>query len=328
MFRRVLVFLVLALTLAVTACGGSGGGTKTFDRTVLPAADAPNAAKDPKLTEDRLRIVHPCRVLAKLKLDKYGATDQTSMSIPQDPSYCDADIPGKNSIGTSNFIELQLMAPADPSAMKLDAERVRGLPTHQEGLNHGDSCELTVLTDSRAKKGLKARMVRDGDETNCAAARDIAGKAIDLLRTNPPGRNESNSIGMLKPCDLVDGGTSSAVLGSSSEGRPETGAPYTCQWQGAGAGLVVELRVGKPKQDPKAKKVDLGNGVQALQTTGRIGFTGLNGCTMSWQFRTDKYDFHENVNVSATEDQQGKGGDLCFKAFQTAKVVVTKLPKA
>ncbi|WP_156365013.1 hypothetical protein [Sciscionella sediminilitoris] len=301
-----------AAVLLLTACGGVDTAKRTFPRTTIPGATEPDAAIDPRLAADRLRLADPCALLGKLALDRFGGA-HGKPSIPVDPGDCDQDLGDGKQIG--HYVEVQLGTEIDPEYTKLSSH-VEGLPASES--NSGE-CSEKILTDSHAKRGIWLRYV-DGRNVNCPAARTLAAEVIRTLRQNPPQRAGTGSVTAARACETVDGGTLKAVLGETPAGKG-TGL-FDCTWRGGSFGLELAFQIGEAQSPGDKDKVDLGNGIAAKKQAP----PGAAGCELTWAHKPLADGQSELVTVSLT-DELRSAGDICPKAAQVAKLVVGKLPK-
>ncbi|WP_031464627.1 hypothetical protein [Sciscionella sediminilitoris] len=321
MSRRVSAVLGLAALLLLSACGPDLS-KKTFARTTVPEASSPDAATDPKLAADRMRKIDPCALLTKLGLDRYGEVDGKP-AVGTDFAECRQPLKSKTAGGKS--VSIDLGTSVSPSFSKL-TDKIGGLPAHEQSLT---DCSEKVLTDSREHKGFQLSYSDDPEpeQSRCAAARALSKTVIEVLRTDPPPRTDTNSLALVEPCDLVDGGTVRGIVGSSPDAS-HIGLTQ-CKWTNAAFDLTVSLDIGDSSFVSKDKDVDLGNGVKA----GQSGMSGVQGCAIEWLHKPDTGEREpglgrkdEMVKVSV-EDKKNSHADVCGKAIGAAKVVLPKLPQ-
>lgn len=302
-------------------------------RTTLPPADSPDAATDPQLAKEKLRSVDPCALLRELPLGAYGGA-KGQAELDGDPSSCKQMLNGGEDDESDTFRELgvTLGAPVSTQFNKLD-EKLGNLPAR--ALQSSTSCVVSVLTDSKSSTGFQLSYADNGKDF-CSAAKALAGQALDVLRRGAPQR-QNDRFTAAKPCDLLDGGTVNAVLGSNPDGK--NAGVYNCYWQNAPFQLDVTLKIDGPYNGAGAKPIDLGGGVQATQY---IDPNEQPTCVVEWVYKVDQTprEFDgasrdEIVSVQVEDRKKAKqagsdkrpGPEVCGKAVQAAKVVAPKLPK-
>lgn len=319
--------MVAAVVLA--GCGETVDTAKqTFTRTTVPAGEGgdrtgstgqPNT-NDPAFTNDKLRGLDPCGLLTEDILAAVGTPAENSTEDFGDCANYMKDKDGKD-------LSVTLYVGETINGAEGAEENIGGLPALENKLDDGSACFVNVVTSTNPNIGVRVQVGGDGDDL-CGIGRTILTGVVDLIREDPPLREEANgSIAGVDPCSLLDPAALKTTLG----GAETEVAPYTlhwCNWVGESVTAGVWFRTGyDPKDDTvdQGQPVDLGNGLTVYQTAETDAGAS---CRLEWRHRSTGSDGDDEIIEVDFDNSAAPAGDNgCATAVEIAKLLVPALPK-
>lgn len=331
--RGAIVALTAVAAVVLAGCGETVDTAKqTFPRSTVPAGqvDARTSGtgstgtpktNDPAFAKDKLLKLDPCGLLTEDILAAVGKPANSQLEDFGDCSNYMEDKDGKD-------LSVTLYVGDTISNAQEADDNIGGLPGFESKLDDGSACFVNAVTSTNPNFGLRVQVGGKADgEALCAAGRTVLTGVIDLIREDPPEREEvTGSIAGADPCTLLDPAALKTVLG----GVETDVSPYTlhwCNWVGEKVSVGVWFRTGYDPKDSSepGTPVDLGNGITVYQTAETDdGAT----CRLEWRHRSTGSDGDDElVEVDFDNDEPPAGDNGCATAAEIAKLLVPALPK-
>jgi Protein of unknown function (DUF3558) len=325
--RAVLVVLTAVVALGLAGCGETVDTAKqTFPRSTVPAGQdgtetgstGTPKTNDPALSNDKLRALDPCALLSN---DILSAVGKPAENQVEDFGSCANYMENKDGKSLSVTIYVGETINNSDGAF----ENIGGLPGFVSELDDKTACFVNVITSTNPNLGIRVQIGGDEDDDLCGIGRTLLTAVIDLIREDPPERDEkTGSIANTDPCTLLEPAALKTVLG----GADTESSPYTlhwCQWLGDNVDVGLWFRTGYDPKDSSTpgQPVDLGNGLTVYQTS-----EGDGSCRMEWRHRsTGVAGDDEIIEVDFDNSQAAAGDNGCATTGEIAKLVIPALPK-
>ncbi|MCU1683274.1 MAG: hypothetical protein JWQ81_4013 [Amycolatopsis sp.] len=324
---RVFVPLSGLLVLAAVSACGPDLSKANFPRTTMTAqasAGAPAAgADDPAFGLPAQRLVDTCALVGKDVLGSIGTVSGTADGFGLEK--CSNDV--KDAGGKAMHVAVELGSLVIGGTTNATGT-VQGMPEIVDKSVPAGCTDTAVTSTTPHAVGISVDLGYDGGGDPCPPAHTVLDKILQLIKTDAPKLADASTPGSLvpvDPCTSADAAVAADVSGGQATTSP-TGL-HGCGW-----GDKVQLTFSNaipPSEGDGYKAVDLGGGISAFQKTSTAGV----GCDVKWQHRTLPGAQGEtakaeivDVNYSDYSASAAKV-DVCPKAVQFAKSVVTKLPK-
>jgi len=317
--------------VVLAGCGEAVDTAKqTFPRSTVPAgrggaetggtgSTGKPKANDPAFANEKLRELDPCGLLTKDILSSVGTpADHSSEDFGECSNYM-KDKDGKD-------LSITLYVGETISGAERADENIGGLPAMESKLDDSSACFVSVVTSTNPNFGVRVQIGGDGEDL-CPTGRTVLGAVVDLIRNDPPKREEkTGSIANVDPCTLLDAAALKTALG----GTDTTMSPYTlhwCNWIGEAKTVGVWFRTGYDPKDSSVDPgtpVDLGNGVTVYQNAE----TGIASCRLQWRHRSTGQDGEDEIIEIDFDNSSPPAGDNgCATAAEIAKLLIPALPK-
>ncbi|MFC4004841.1 hypothetical protein ACFS2C_23815 [Prauserella oleivorans] len=319
--RRSGVLLGIVLLGLLSGCAGEDLAKANFQRTTVSAEPGTGQGEvpegpitDPAVSQSALRTVDPCGLLTDRIVGDLGSlADEPYRS---DWGSCRVELRDAGDKTVDVGLELGETVIAEPTG------GIEGLPLVESTLDDG-TCFVTAVTGYEPTVGVTAQVEYPGGNA-CDAGYTLVGNVIRELRADPP-RYETvpGSLVDVDPCTVVSRDALAEAFGPDVVHRP-SGLHHCDFTQSGDPAASVRLYEGVlPEEGDNVTRVDLGNGVSAVQE--RI--TDAADCDVVWMHRPGEDGMGEVVGVNYRDYSDDATADgACAAAVTLAKGILGRLP--